>query len=139
MNCRLRTNDSFRARCRAQPSPFEALDIDMVTQFPIDYMHAVCHGVMWRMMTLWLLAKSWRLDADSIDQLDRLLQVNQHSWPREFNWHCRSIQMIRCWKATEFRHFLLYAGPALLMNVLEPKFSGLLHRNISPLSSAVPE
>jgi hypothetical protein len=36
--------------------------------------------------------------------------------PLEFNGQCRSLDVIKRWKATEFRTFLLYVGPLVLLN-----------------------
>lgn len=52
----LRTDTSFMNRTDEEHhkgvSPFVALNIGMVTHFPLDYMHLVCLGVTWRFLLL---------------------------------------------------------------------------------------
>ena len=53
-----RTNASFGETSNIEQhlasSPFRVLPIGMVSQFPLDYTHLVCLGVMTRLMWLWL-------------------------------------------------------------------------------------
>jgi len=52
----LRINDNFRQRIyedhHVENSPFEFIDLKMVTQFSLDYMHLCCLGVMKKMFIL---------------------------------------------------------------------------------------
>lgn len=81
----------------------------MVSQFPLDYMHLVCLGVMKR-----------RLGSRVIDDISQhLLNLNSHI-PSEFARKPRSLKEIDRWKATEFRQFLLYTGPVVLAEILHP-------------------
>ncbi|XP_070179237.1 uncharacterized protein [Littorina saxatilis] len=93
----------------------------MVTQFPLDYMHLICLGVMRRLIWLWTkspLEKNIRLSAMSVQRLsDSLLQLKSHV-PSEFARKCRPVSEIDRWKATEFRQFLLYCGPVVLKGIL---------------------
>ncbi|KZR97269.1 Uncharacterized protein APZ42_007949, partial [Daphnia magna] len=53
----LRTNTSFRAQLNKQHhkgfSPLLELKIDMISCFPLDYMHLVLLGVFKRLLTIW--------------------------------------------------------------------------------------
>lgn len=57
----IRTDLSFRNREQPEyhhiSSILENLNIDMVTQFPLDYMHLVCLGVMKKLITFWIRGK----------------------------------------------------------------------------------
>lgn len=104
-------------------SPFSDLNIGMVTQFPIDFMHLVCLGVVKRLLTLWMkgpLQNGQRIAATAVRRIsDSLLGMGKHL-PREFLRKGRSLHEVDRWKATEFRQFLLYTGPLCLYEVLAP-------------------
>lgn len=55
-NAPLRTNNNFRARENEEHhinnSPFDNLDVNMINNFPLDYMHLICLGVMKKMLNL---------------------------------------------------------------------------------------
>ena len=58
INCQSRTDESFRAKRDCEhhkgTSTLERLRIDMIASFPIDYMHAVCLGVMRKLLWAWI-------------------------------------------------------------------------------------
>jgi len=101
------------------PSALKSLPVGMVTQFPLDYMHLVCLGVMRRLMLCWLRGPlATRLCARKVQQLsDKLISIAAFV-PREFARKPRSVSEILRWKATEFRQFLLYTGPVVLLRIL---------------------
>ncbi len=51
----------------------------------------------------------------------RLIKFRKHM-SVDFNRKCRSLKDLKHWKATEFRTFMLYLGPAALINILKVKF-----------------
>lgn len=121
----LRTDLDFRNHTNPEhhnhPSPLEILDVDMVTQFPLDYMHLVCLGVMKRLIFLWIkspVSKGVRVSANSVLTVSRILIYFQQHLPVEFSRKCRSLDEVERWKATEFRQFLLYSGPVVLKDIL---------------------
>uniref|UniRef100_A0A6M2DPH5 Putative enspm-4 hm n=1 Tax=Xenopsylla cheopis TaxID=163159 RepID=A0A6M2DPH5_XENCH len=89
--------------------------IDFIKNFPLDYMHLVCLGVMRTLIYLWKFGPpSVKLSSKLIDDLSvDLIDLGQHM-PLEFNRKPRSLNDIRRWKATECRQFLLYLGPVVL-------------------------
>lgn len=119
----LRTNESFRNRTQPEHhhglTILESLDIDMIKQIPLDYMHLVLLGVSKRILTLWLRGpKNVRLNKTQIDSFNQLyLEINEFS-VSDFSRKPRSIHEVNRWKATEFRFFLLYAGPVILQKIL---------------------
>ena len=120
----LRTNESFRRRTQEDHhhqvrSILENLPIDMISCFPLDYMHLVCLGVMRKLLGLWCNGPlSVRIGPVSKRSINNLLSFIAHYFPVEFARKVRSLDELPRWKATEFRSFLLYVGPIVLKNIL---------------------
>ncbi|KAG1952327.1 hypothetical protein F2P79_010248 [Pimephales promelas] len=53
-----------------------------------------------------------------VKELSRVLLTFKPHVPCEFNRKQRSMEDVDCWKATEFRQFLLYAGPVSLKGLV---------------------
>lgn len=123
-------------------SPLIELNIDMVQQFPLDYMHLVCLGVVRRMAKFWLTGNSLnvKLNAHRIELLSLKLVNCKKYIPCEFARKPRAIKHINLWKATELRQFLLYTGPIILIDTLKEdvlKHFRLLHCAIYILAHPV--
>ena len=102
----------FPSHCKRQ-SPLQTLRVGMISQFPLDYMHLVCLGVMRRLLLVWTrspVSAGLRLSAYTIGCICENLWRFKSSIPREFSRKCRSLAELDRWKATEFRQFLLYSG-----------------------------
>lgn len=98
--------------CTGQ-SPLQALSVGMVSQFPLDYMHLVCLGVMRRLLWVWThspFSAGLRLHPRDIQCINDKLSLFKDYIPREFSRKCRSLVELDRWKAIEFRQFLLYTG-----------------------------
>jgi len=102
------------------PYPLATLPLGPVTQFPLDYMHSVCLGVMRQLLRLWLRSPvPNRLDAATTQAISfHLVSLVAHT-PQEFARKPRSLVYLDRWKATELRQFLLYSGPLVLLKKLE--------------------
>lgn len=125
-DCTLRTNESFRNRTDTEhhrgPTILEELNIDMIKQLPIDYMHLVLLGVTKRVLLLWTKGnKAVRLKKNQIENLNEMYLLTSQYVPSNFQRRPRSIADIDRWKASEFRLFLLYIGPVILKNILDDK------------------
>lgn len=115
-------------------SPFVELNVGMVSQFPLDYMHLVCLGVVKRMLLLWKKGPlRCRLGSQDINQISDSLLFLKNYIPCEFSRKPRSLDVIDRWKATEFRQFLLYTGPLVLLNAVHPN----IYKNFLLLSVAM--
>lgn len=102
-------------------SPLTDINIGMVSQIPIDYMHLVCLGVMKRLLLLWIKGPlPCRLSARSVQQISSNLLSLKNCVPSDFARQPRSLSEIDRWKATEMRQFLLYTGPLVLIGVVHP-------------------
>ncbi|CAG2242365.1 unnamed protein product [Mytilus edulis] len=100
------------------PSPLVGI-VGMVTQFPFDYMHLVCLGVMKRMIMMWLKGSlKFRLGSFVSNQISDSLYSLRHFIPSEFARKPRRLSEVERWKATEYRQFLLYTGPIVLRHFI---------------------
>ncbi|CAC5413101.1 unnamed protein product [Mytilus coruscus] len=137
--CMQRGDESFRSQSQEEHhkglSPVTQLPVDMIKQFPIDYMHQVCLGVVKRLILLWMRGPraDFRLSAVLVGQISENLISMRKFIPKEFVRKPRSLIEIDRWKATEFRQFLLYTGAFVLKDVLEP----IYYRHFLALSIAV--
>lgn len=122
-----RTDQSFRNKDQIDHhtgiSILEQLQIDMVSQIALDYMHLVCLGVMKRLLNIWLEGpRHLRLTEDKQKKLSEMLINTRSEIPYEFARLPRSLKEHVRWKATEFRQFLLYLGPVLLKDILHKDY-----------------
>ena len=118
----LRTDENFRNRKNPEHhleeiSPFESLDINIVDQFPLDYMHLVCLGATKTLIKQWLKINP-KFSARHTEQLSIAFTDLGKFVPKEFNRKPTSLLELGFWKATTFRLFLLYAGPIILSDFL---------------------
>ena len=124
MEAALRTHQTFIDRehpeHHVRRTILEDLTIDMVRDFPIDYMHLVCLGVMRKLLKAWVKrATSMHLiSQENVAEISRRLLAIRNSVPGEFVRQPRSLIDLPRWKASEYRQFLLYWGPVILKDVL---------------------
>lgn len=86
----------------------------LVSNFPIDYMHNVCLGVMKKILTVWISGPlQTRLHSRIVCEISFKRFI-----PQEFNRKPRALCELQRWKATEYRLFLLYVGPIVLFKKL---------------------
>ena len=131
--CRsLRTDMSFNLKIdelhhHEGPHPFQSIKIGMVTQFPLDYMHLVCLGVVKKMLQFWLRGPfTVRLPALIVDRMSHKLQSVRANVPVEFARRPRSLREL-------FRQFLIYTGPVVLAGFLDRN----MYSNFLLLSTAI--
>ena len=97
-------------------SPLRKLGVGMVSGFVLDYMHLVCLGVMKKLLLMWVKGPlQVRIGPLSRQQISSSLVSMKRFIPREFARRPRSLKDIKFWKATEFRQFLLYTGPVVML------------------------
>ncbi len=124
--CLPRTDKTFREKLDADhhlpkiDSPLLELDFDMISQFSLDYMHLVLLGVMKKMLCMWTSGLlKFRLSQRDIRRISLNLVECSKYFPSEFPRKPRGLKDLCRFKATEFRHFLLYTGPCVLLDVLD--------------------
>lgn len=91
-------------------------NINFITGIPLDYLHAVCLGVVRTLMNTWILQGSHQCKfpaSVTFSLSTKLISLSSYN-PCEFNRKPRSLIEIKRWKGTEFRQFLLYTGPVIL-------------------------
>lgn len=138
IDCQLRTDDDFKNRLQPEhhivESLLEDIDIKMVSQFPLDYLHLVCLGRVKKLIDLWLHGPlTVRLTKFNIQQINESLYIAEKSRPTEINRLIRKIDQYKMWKGTEFRTFLLYTGPVILKNIVKCE----VYENFMLLSCAI--
>lgn len=119
VNSLLRTDESFRQRTQPKhhtgTSILENLNIDVVSQIPLDYMHLCCLGSR-RLCQFWIRgSKDVRLTIERLNALNEFIIS-------EFARKPRSLIYIDKWKATEMRLFIFYIGPVILKFFLPETF-----------------
>ena len=126
INCDLRDDISFQREVymgthQISKSPLPEFGIKCITEFPLDYMHLVCLGVMKRMLLTWTEGpRHTKLSPSQIKHVSKDLESFRGKFPSDFARQPRGLGHVRRWKATEFRQFLLYTGFLVLKNVLPP-------------------
>ena len=110
VNAPLRTDDSFKHKQdeehRIGVNPFEGLNLGMVSQFPIDYMHLVCLGVMRRLLNLMISGPlSVRIGRRTQMKISSVLTGLQKAILAEFARKPKSLSELARWKATDLGSF----------------------------------
>ena len=121
--CPARTEEQFDGvqyeNHQSGVTPLINAGIRCISQFPLDYMHMICLGVVRRMLShLRRGLAVCRLSPRQRGEISERLVGFKGQMPREFARQPRSLTELDRWKATEYRQFLLYTGPVVLRNVV---------------------
>lgn len=122
-NFTMRTDESFRNKKQEEhhigDTILQELNIDMVSQVAIDYMHLICLGVTKRLLLFWMKGPSnSRLNKNNQKYLSDAIVATKLSISSEFSRLHSTLTEVDKWKATEFRLFLLYIGPVILKSIM---------------------
>ena len=100
-------------------TPLLDIGVDCIHDFPLDYMHLVCLGVVKRLLSFLTRGPpNCRLSHRHKSLISERLISYNGLMPSEFARQPRSLTEVDRWKATEFRQFLLYTGPVALHDVI---------------------
>ena len=137
-NAAPRTDVSFdEMRCEEHhkgETSLKQLNIGLVSQFPLDYMHLICLGIVKKLISIWMCGPlNGRLGNNVIQLISDSVLNLKPCLPREFLRKGRPLMEVDRWKATEFRTFLLYTGPV----ALKGKVSEVLYSNFMMLSVGI--
>ncbi|KAL2082539.1 hypothetical protein ACEWY4_022357 [Coilia grayii] len=138
-----RSDGSFRSQHQKDhhkgESPLSQINIGLVSQFVLDFMHLVCLGVVRKLIWLWMRGPlATRIGSQSVQSISQKIIALGKSLPKNFNRKGRALTEVDRWKATEFRTFLLYTGPIVLKSNLPNSMYDhflLLHVGITILCS----
>lgn len=136
-NVEKRTDHSFRNKLDKNfhilTSPLEVLGINMINNFPLDYLHIVLLGVMKRILRIWFGYKKVRgiFSKEIKDKISAaLINLNIYK-PSEFHRPLRSLDFINFYNGTQLRTFLLYVGPYVLKNnIPDDLFNNFLYLHV---------
>lgn len=120
-----RNDHDYRSKVQSEhhlpgiDSAFLKLDINMITQFPLDYLHTVCLGVVKKMMNMWTSGDlTSRLQSKCVDKIsERLIKISK-TQPSEFQRKCRSLKELGNFKGCEFRDLILYTLPVITKDII---------------------
>lgn len=119
MDAPLRSDESFRAQQDDDhhhgTSILTELPIDCVKVFSLDFMHLCCLGVVGKLLRLLAFGPRGICvgPAERGEILAHLEPCRQYV-PKEIARRPRSLKYLEHWKATEFRVFVHFLGPAVL-------------------------
>jgi hypothetical protein len=124
-----RTGESYSLMAESNQlclSPLASL-VNINQDFPPEYMHSVCLGVVRKIFKAFIMpSKGMRLACKlSVTQqlsLSNLMTSIAKYTPHEFQRRPRSLKEFPHYKASEFRMLLLYLGPFLLKNFLPQQY-----------------
>lgn len=100
--------------------------VGLVSNVLLDSMHLVYLGAMKQLIRHWIgdkdrKKKLFKLSDQQIEQISCRLESLKNVLSFEFNRRSRSLIYWKQWKATEYRHFLLYFGSFILKDILKPE------------------
>ena len=114
-------------------TPLHDLNIDPINQVPFDTMHVVYHRVVPKCEQAWFLGKygpNAKLKPTCREEISERYGLLDQSCPSEFSRRPRNLLkkkkdgtlLMLNMKATEWRHFVLYAAPVVLFGVLSDQY-----------------
>ena len=123
-----RTNENFRSQEQKnhhsikENTPLLELDIDMIRDIPIDFMHG-SGGTMKKLFDRWfrhpLKNSSYRITATNLNFLnERIKYISNECLPIIFPRKLRSTSEHQHYKFSEHKQFLLYTGKILLFDLM---------------------
>lgn len=130
VNYELRSDFTFRNRIHRNhhhsddTTMIERLPIDCVKMVPVDPMHNIYLGVMKQLLLLWICHKRmpYSMSAKNIRLLsERILHIAKQL-PSEFCRAPRPLKLLKRFKATEFRQFVLYTMVIVLEGLIPLKY-----------------
>lgn len=127
-DCAKRTDRSFRNEFQEEHHKGKSLleeiqSLDMVEDFPNDYLHLILLGIQKTLLKIWTMENNFetKFSAAQIASAELIIKTIVTTEPAEFARRIRGLDVLRFWKGTEFRIFLFYTGPVILKSILSPE------------------
>ena len=121
-----RTDLTFREKVQKEhhvgDSPFLFTRIDMISSFPVDYMHCILLGICRKLLNAWFNIVPFKLSSHQKKLIENVIPTVKENTPIEFTRQLRSFKELDRFKATEYRQILLYTGPFIFKNILKDKY-----------------
>lgn len=122
LSAALRDDASFRSqsdeRHHKGTSELERLPIDMVKDFPSDFLHLGVLGITKKFVLMWTTPSQFKLSPFRIRRLNSSLTSIKRFCSLEFSRKTGSTKDATRWKGTEYYNFLMYTGMVALFDVL---------------------
>lgn len=120
----LRTDLGFKNRTYPKhhkgKSILENLNIGMVSQVPLDYLHVLLLGVIKRIVFIWIDGPvPFKLSSSVINRINQRIYLLVKYVPSEFSRKPRKLNEYKRWKGTEFRFFVVYSSLVLLYDLID--------------------
>ena len=124
-----RTNDEYAALLDEDHHKGNTFLVEMsvppVTRVPFEIMHLVYLGVAKRLLDGWFVGKfgfAGKLQAILLVELSSRYEKLENWCPEEFARRPKALSEFNRFKATEMRHFVLYASAIILVGILDNKY-----------------
>jgi hypothetical protein len=124
--------------------PFSSFRLNTIfSAFPPDSMHLVYLGVTRRLFHYYFtnvnnVFQVCRVPPSKLKVLNEIIENSKKYFPKEFNRTIRTLDALDHFKASEFRNFLMYAGPVIFKKFLHKVYYDhflLLHFSMYVFSS----
>lgn len=140
----LRNNEEFRGKTYENHNRRDTVltkieNLDMINDFPIDYLHNCLLGIMKKLLDLWF-GKNGLYTASCKMRISEKIKFHDKTQPSDFQRKLRGLEKMSLWKGTELRTFLLYIGPIVLNGeISKPHYKNfmLFHVAISILTDKI--
>lgn len=124
INAELRTDSSFSNKTNSEyhngVSILEELQVGMISQVPLDYLHVVCLGVIKRLLFIWIDGPvPYKLSASIINDISTRIKYLVQYVPSDFDRKPRKLNEYKRWKGTEFRFFAVYISVVVLHDLID--------------------
>ena len=124
LKAKKRSNESFRNQAQIGHhkgiSPLIKIEnLDIISQFPLDYMHLVLLGIMRRIIHHWNREVPHKLSNHQKTLVNANIDMVKKNLPADFNRLPRKLDDAERFKATEFRTMLLYSACIIFHKILD--------------------